>query len=346
MLSVIFLTVSPSFSQGLLKKVRSAVVNELLGDSDTGQANAGSRAEEPSCASDQAVMILDLGVYKLDYGELYVSAGTDGRILMRDRISGKYYIVKDGKTTGPFSETDPAVTGFSSVVEEDSENNSQDQILKKFRQFISPSGDKYLITFDGRKYGPFALISQFAVSMSGDKFAAVVTSSLPATESQGKEMEKMMEEAKTDQERMDLAMKFSQQMSQNIMNAGGTEAILPQLVTNVEGASFNPMSGGGTLSGDVKYNDVVIISMFNINDLKGNTLVTPGEDERGSDKIFINTDNSRYATYNQGTLRFNDKTELNGLFSPHFLNLEGKVVLAYMYYSPAKNGIMRHYVPF
>jgi len=346
MLPMILLTVTPSFSQGLLKKVRSAVVNELLGPGDTGPGSSGSRAEEPSCASDQAELILDLSVYKMDYGELYISAGNDGRILVRDRISGKYYIVYDGKTTGPFNENDTAVKGFTTMAEEDSDDNAQDKIPGKFKQFISPSGEKYLITFNGKKYGPFAVISQFAVSMSGDKFAAVVTSSLPASEAQGKEMEKMIEEAKTDQERMELAMKYSQQVGQNIINAGGTDAILPQLVTNIEGASFNPMSGGGTLTGDVKYNDVLAISMFNINDLKGNTLVTLSQDETGSEKVFINTDNTRYATYNQGTLRFSDKTELNGLFSPHFLNLDGKVALAYMYYSPAKNAIMRHYVPF
>ena len=346
MLAMVLLTVSPAFSQGLLKKVKSAVANELLGTGNTGSGNTGSKAEEPSCASDQAEMILDLGVYKFDYGELYLSVSNDGRILVRDRISGNYYIVRDGKTSGPFSATDTAVTGFTASLKEDTDDNAQDQAVKKFGQYISPSGDKYLITFNGRKYGPYALINQFAVSMSGDKFAAVVTSSLPASESQGKETEKMMEQAKTDQERMELAMKFSQEMSQNIINAGGTEAILPQLVTNIEGTSFNPSSEGGTLTGDIKYNDVLSVNMFSINDLKGKTLVTLRQDEINSEKIFINTDNTRYASYNQGTLRFNDKTELNGLFSPHFLVLDGKVVLAYMYYSPAKNAIMRYHVPF
>jgi hypothetical protein len=156
----------------------------------------------------------------------------------------------------------------------------------------------------------------------------------------------MIQQAKTDEERMELAMKFSQQMSQSVVNAGGSEAILPQLVTNIEGTSIDLTSEGGTLSGDIKYNDIVSISVLDIKDLKGKTLVTLKQEDAGLDKIFINTDNTRYATYNDGTLHFNDNTELNGLFYPHFLVSDSKVVLAYMYYSPAKNAIMRYHVPF
>lgn len=344
-LVMVFLTVTPSFSQSLLKKVKSAVAKELLG-TPTGSGTAGSKAEEPSCASDQAELILDLSVYKFDYGELYISVNKDGRILVRDRISGNYYIVRDGKTNGPLSATDPAVKGFNAGLEEDPDDYDQDQITRKYGQYISPSGDKYLITFNGKKYGPYAVIGQFAVSISGDKFAAIVTASLPVTESQAKNMEKMIQQAKTDEERMELAMKFSQQMSQSVVNAGGSEAILPQLVTNIEGTSIDLTSEGGTLSGDIKYNDIVSISVLDIKDLKGKTLVTLKQEDAGLDKIFINTDNTRYATYNDGTLHFNDNTELNGLFYPHFLVSDGKVVLAYMYYSPAKNAIMRYHVPF
>ena len=41
------------------------------------------------------------------------------------------------------------------------------------------------------------------------------------TEDQGKKMEEAMKNAKTDQERMDIAMKMSQQMQNQMMQGGG-----------------------------------------------------------------------------------------------------------------------------
>ncbi len=346
-LTLSILSTLPSSSQGLLKKVKNAVANELLGTGENTGSDVSKPGAEPSCASGQAVVIIDLSAYQLNYNEVSVSMASDGRILVRDRYTSKYYIIQDGKTLGPYTEADPALTGFDA---EDSSGNDEEEnqkaILGKYRQYISKSGDKYLITFNGKKYGPYALISQFAVSLSKDKFAAVVTENVATTASQGEQMEKMMENAKSDQERMELAMKFSQQMNQNIMKAGGTDGIMPKFVSNVEGTTYNPMIGGGTLSGEIKYDDVLSVSMYNINDLKGNTLVTLKENEVSAEKIFINSDNTKYAFYKFGTLSFSDKTQLSELFSPHFLNQNGSINIAYLYYSPGKNAIMRHSVPF
>ena len=37
----------------------------------------------------------------------------DGSILLKDRISGKYYVAKDGVTKGPYSEGDPEVAAYT-----------------------------------------------------------------------------------------------------------------------------------------------------------------------------------------------------------------------------------------
>ena len=45
----------------------------------------------------------------------------------------------------------------------------------KYPNYIVQSGDKYIIKFNGKNFGPYAIITDFAVSQSKDKFAALVT---------------------------------------------------------------------------------------------------------------------------------------------------------------------------
>ena len=94
--------------------------------------------------------------------------------------------------------------------------------LAKNKPYITKSGDKFLITFAGKKYGPYARIDNFTVSKSKDKFAALATENVIVTEDQGKKMEEAMENAKSDDERMELAMEYAQQMSEAHDSGGRT----------------------------------------------------------------------------------------------------------------------------
>ena len=107
------------------------------------------------------------------------------------------------------------LTLFRKIIDDKSEAG----FLAKYKPYITKSGDKYLITFAGKKYGPYARIDNFTVSKSKDKFAAMATETVVVTEDQGKKMEEAMKNAKSDQERMDLAMEYAQQMQQT-MTAG------------------------------------------------------------------------------------------------------------------------------
>ena len=156
-------------------------------------------------------------------------------MLVFDKIGSKYYITKNGVTEGPYKEGDPRIQGFCSDRNESDEE--ADAWVTKYPGIISRSGEKYLIKFGGKSYGPYAMINDFAVSKTKDKFAAIVTENLMVTEDQGKKMEEAMENAKTDQERMDIAMKMSQQMQNQMMQGGGPASLQPKLVTNVTGSN-------------------------------------------------------------------------------------------------------------
>jgi hypothetical protein len=343
---LLFVTV-PVMSQGLLNKVKKAVSKEILeitGD-DSGSASAKAGAE-PACACDDAVFLIDLGKYKLDYKETSVSMKDDGSILVRDKIGGKYYIVSNGTTEGPLGQDDARIRGFESIDGEDTENYKDDEWVARYPAYISRSGEKYLIRFGGKNYGPYALISDFAVSRSKDKFAAIVTENILMSESEGKKLEEAMNNAKTDQERMDLAMKMSQQM-QNQMQAGGAESIQPKAVSNIPGATYDMMTWmGGRLNNRIKIDDILVKAHDRILDLKGNTVMKLNQNDSNAGEVFVSSANDRYASYIYGTLTFSDNTKLTELFNPFLSGKDGKAYLNYMYYSPGKNAIMQCFLPF
>ena len=323
----------------ILKKVTNSMTNELLGKSN--KPNMPNQQPEPACACNSAELILDLGgKLKLDYKELTISILDDGSILAKDRVSGKYYIIKDGVTQGPFSEGDPRIAGF----ENNNGNNSgdKDQLIVKYKQYITKSGDKYTITFDGKNYGSFATISNFAVTRSKDKFAAIVVENVLANEDQGKQMEAAMNNAKTDQEKMDLAMEYAQQMQEKMAKGGGPTSLLPKFVTNIPDATLNPQTTlGANLNGNMKYDEILALSYDKIIDMQGKTIMIIKPELAGSNMIYLNSTNTKYAVGGYGTLTFSDKTTLSDLFNQHLVKIDGKVYLAYMYYSPKKNSIMQ-----
>jgi hypothetical protein len=117
---------------------------------------------------------------------------------------------------------------------------------------------------------------------------------------------------------------------------------MPKLVTNVPGATYDPMKMlGGTLNGKIKYDEILMSSYDKIMDLQGKTIITLKQENIGASEMFLNTNNTIYASVGYGTLSFSDGKKLSELFNPHLLKTDGKVYLAYMYYSPKKNSIMR-----
>lgn len=328
---------------GFLKKAANSVSKEVLGNPAT--ADQAKTEPEPPCASDQAIKAMDLGgKLQVDYNELSISILSDGRILARHIGSDEYYVAKNGVTTGPYKEGDPQITDF---VPKNTDDKSEAAFLAKYKPYITKSGDKYLITFAGKKYGPYAKIDNFTVSKSKDKFAALATETMIVTEDQGKKMEEAMNNAKSDEERMELAMEYAQQMQETITQGGGMENTQPKLVTNIPNATYDLLkSGGGSLNGDIKYDDIVILAYDKIIDLQMKVVLTLKGDAVGARDLFVNSDNTKYAFYKSGTLTFSDTKTLTELFNPYLLKSDGKVFLSYMYYSPKNNAVMQHKIPF
>jgi hypothetical protein len=325
---------------GLLNKVTNPVNNELPGKQDNVK-----QEPEPACASDQATVAMDLsGKLQIDYEELAISILSDGRILAKHTGADEYYVAKDGVTSGPYKSGDPQIADF---VQKDTDDVSEAAFLAKYKPYITKSGEKYLITFAGKKYGPYAKIDNFTVSRSKDKFAAMATETVIVTEDQGKKMEEAMKNAKTDQERMDLAMQYAQQMSETMNQGGGPESTQAKLITNIPNAKYDLLkSAGGTLNGNLKYDDILVYAYDKIIDLQMKVVLTLKPESIGAKDLFVNTNNTKYAFYNYGALTFSDNTSLAELFSPQLVKVDGKVFIAYLYYSPKKNAIMQHKIPF
>jgi len=343
--TVCLIAANPAAGQksNFMNKVTKSA-NSILGKPE--KAEADKIEPEPPCASEQAIVAMDLGgKLQLDYKELSVSILSDGRILAQAHGSDEYYVAKDGVTLGPYKAGDPQIADF---VPKDKDDGSETGFLAKYKPYISKTGEKYLITFAGKKYGPYAHIDNFAISRSKDKFAAVVTETVAMTEDQGNKMEEAMKNAKSDDERMQLAMEAAQQMQQNItQGGGGPESLQPKLVTNIPNTKYDLLkAGGGQLNGNIKYDDILIFSYDKIIDLQMKVIFSLKPEAIGSKDLFVNANNTKLAYYNSGTLTFSDNTTMTELFNPFLTKTDGKIYLNYMYYSPKHNAIMQHKILF
>jgi hypothetical protein len=336
LITLCLIGVTPVNSQNLLKKVAGSMKDELLGRKP--------KEPEPACACNDAEQVVGLGgKLQIDYKEADISTMDDGSLLMKDRITGKYYIVKDGVTTGPLSEGDKRLAGF-----DDTENKKDPgaALMIRYRNYISKSGEKYIINFGGKQYGPYAQIYSFVMPKSGDKFAAQVIENILMTEAEGKKMEDAVKNAKTDQEKMELSMQFSQQMLQKQLDGGGVSGTIPKIVSNIPGVSeesYTVMTG--IINANAKYDDIVAVKFLDVNDLTGKTLIKLKLQDGSAQNLFINTANTKYAIYNYGTITISDGTTYTDLFNPHLVKTGSRVFLAYTYYSPKKNAMMQCKIP-
>lgn len=343
LLVICFVTGNPLSAQ--LNRLVNKVTNSAAGDKKPAASSQTANNEpEPKSACANPELLVDLGgKLKLMYSEISISVrDEDGAILLKDRTSGDFYIVKDGNPQGPIKAGDPRIAGFGKT----DETSGDKPETWANNENISKSGDKFVITFGGKTYGPYAEIKQFKITKSKEKFAAVVVQNITNTESSMEKMEAAMKNAKTDQEKMDISMKYIQEMSQDMQKAGGMEGALPKLVTNIQGATWDPLKAQGNLSNGIKYDEILIPSYDKIFDLSNNVLIAIKPEAGSSENLFVNTANTKYAYYNYGTLTFGDGTVFPDLFNAHLVKSKGAASIAYMYYSPKSNAIMQCKIPF
>jgi hypothetical protein len=323
-----------------LKNVKTSVTQDLLGGNDK---NSSKPAPEPPCACDPADQIIDLGKYKLAYNEMNLSVLSDGRVLIQDKMTGDYFTIRDGVTEGPIKRDDPRARQFENVVANNDEKGGMEMM---YRDYIARQGDKYIINFAGKTYGPYGRIEQFAVSRDKDKFAAVVVENVVITEAEGEKMDQAIKNAKTEQEKMELSMKFSQQMQNKMMSGGGPAAMSPKVVTNVSSGTSDVLTiAGSNLNAGIKYNEILLMGQSKVVDLQGSTLYTFAMGQV-PENFFLSSDNSKSASYTYGTITFSDGRKLSELFNPLLIKTGGTVYLSYMYFSPKRNSIMQCKIPF
>jgi hypothetical protein len=132
---------------------------------------ASTQDPEPACACEQPEFIVELGgKLKLNYKEVNICTMDDGSVLLQDRETDNYYIVKGGITQGPYKEEDPRIAGYSNCYMASIDINV---LLLRYKGILNQSGNKYMITFGGKSYGPFLEIADFVVTGSKEKFAAI-----------------------------------------------------------------------------------------------------------------------------------------------------------------------------
>jgi hypothetical protein len=179
-----------------------------------------------------------------------------------------------------------------------------------------------------------------------DKFVASVYEKLLKESDLGdmSKIEKEMNNAKTDEERMQIAMQISQKITA-VMSEQQAISSAPQVVTNIPDVVWNPLMG--TTNNRIKFNDIVVTVMNEIKDLQGNTLFSFNNLENNIyEKFWLSSDNKSWAGYNNGQIIFSNGKKIQEVFSP-FLDLsDGNLFINYLYFSPVKEAIMKVRIPF
>ncbi|MGD0583562.1 MAG: hypothetical protein ABR974_11555 [Bacteroidales bacterium] len=327
-----------------MKNVKSNVQKDLVGTPKT-NSNTKTRPE-PSCACETADLIVDLGKYKIEYTEATISILDDGSILIGDRVSDNFYVTKNGVTEGPYKKDDPSVVKFQSMVQG---NDNHADLTVRYSNYISKKGDKYTITFAGKTYGPYDVLTSFAVTKSGDKFAASVTPTAVMTEEEGKKLEERSKNATTDEEKMQIAMEYSQQMQKRMMDGGGPNSTMPRVISNmpVGSGDNNTLAAMASIFyTNLKYDDILMSTAGKVTDLQGKVVLDLTTARCSAENLFIKSDNSGYVCYASGTLSFSDGKKMTDLFNPYLIKLNNVIYLAYFYYSPKHNAIMQCKIPY
>jgi len=176
---------------GLLNKAKNKLLDKALGNSDSvNDSKSTAVKDDPLCAcSDATVAFKFTEGLKINYKEATFSVSEDGTLLVFDMVSKKYYTAKNGVLQGPYEAESLIVRQFDLPEEEKGKQLSMDVLLERYKGFIVPSGEKYAINFDGKTYGPFAVIQNFVLNNSKTKFAAMVVKDVLMTEDQGAQME-------------------------------------------------------------------------------------------------------------------------------------------------------------
>ena len=325
-----------------INKVSKSVANEITGKPD--ESSNGNNEPEPKCACETPDPVLDLGKVKLMFSEINLSVSDDGALLVKDRTTGDFYIAKDGTTQGPLKAGDPKLKAFREVADVEEDSNGEKTWSN---EYITKTNGKYLIKFDGKSYGPFGVIRQFKVSRSKDKFVAEVIENVPVSAEEGDKMDEAIKNAKTEQEKMDLAMQYSQQMAQKIQAGGGAMSTVPKIVSSIPNVTFDLMQHmGATLNSSAKYNDIILTTNDKVYDLSGKVLINLKPDAQFAENLFVNSSNTKYAYYKYGVLTFSDGTVLSEMFNSRLAKINGEIFMTYMYYSPKNNAIMQCKLPF
>jgi len=338
-LAISMAVIAPVSAQlgGLMNKLKKEVVNRVTGTSS-------GTVQDPSCATDDAVVVYQFAKNeKIVMNEISVFRTSKGVLLIQNKMSKDYYAVVDGKQTGPFKEGDPALDqfGFYSGQGEDS-----DDVTIKFKGYVFKQGNRFVIRFDGKTYGPYDEILSFIPSANMDKFVAAVYEKMIKESDFGdmSKYQKEMDNAKTEAEKTRIAMQMSQQLSSVMMEKGGMSTG-PTVVSNIPDVTWNPVMAN--ISNEIKYNEILQVTQFDIKDLQGNSLYTFKNQQWGMyEKYWLSSDNKRFVGYSSGKITFSDGKEINELFSPYLDQKDGKITLNYLYFSPVKEAIMKVSLPF
>ncbi len=303
-------------------------------------------------------------LFTLDKGEsfyydetkVYASNGKLSTAFVITNKQYEYFLIEDGKRTGPFKEAPVKqmniVSDKKNSEEDGNSNNDEDDNIEMggdkkdpvAQQYSKTINNKLYLVFNGKNFGPYDFVGKMKVSPDKKKFWASVViggaSEMTAKMGMGNSFlvnEAGIKQKGGDQNSFAMKMMVSQNFSAaalSIMDNAGQKVItISSTGKKQEGNIADLYSNGKTSMMIAENGDIVSIPSQSPTQLmvNGNEAATFKIPVVGLNRLFLMSDYKKSVYYSKGKLYRGDETEeaLDGVTFPKFATVNNQPAIYY-----------------
>ena len=341
------------------QKVLESKKPEEAGNSNTDANKSNSNATEtkkekqwvPTSGCNVVFTLADDETLLYDESEIITKNNKLSYSFIIQNKKYEFFLVEDGKRTGPFKESPLKSMRESEEGDEGSSGSNNDEVSLGDKkdpvaiQYSKTINSKLFIVFNGKNYGPYDFVSKMIVSPDKKQFFALVTigSESPMMAKMGMGYSFMVNEATLKQKAgaggMSMPTKFSASASfkhcmATIMDQKTQKIISITSANKQEEGSMADMYTGGSNKSFVNDNgDIVTIPAQSPTQVlvNGNEAASFKVPIKSMDRLFLTPDISKSVYYEKGKLYKADGTEesLSGIIFPKITTVGNETAVYY-----------------
>lgn len=317
---------------------------------NTGNANSKTPATPPPYCN--AIFTLNEDEsFLYDEAEVFLVNNKVGYTFVLQNKKYEYFVVDDGKRTGPFKES-PVKSAKPADEEEGSSSSSDDDKVSMGDdkdpvaiQYSKTIGGKLFIVFNGKNYGPYDHVAKMILSRDKKHFFALVTigGANAMTTKMGMGNNFMVNEGTLKQKvgdgTMSMPLKFSaskgfKHCMATVMDQSSQKVVSVTSANKKEEGGMEALySGSGGISFVNDNGDIVSVPSQSPTQIlvNGNEVASFKVPIKSMDRLFLTPDISKSVYYEKGKLYKADGTEesLSGILFPKVVTVDNETAVYY-----------------